>query len=44
MLPGLRETGSSRLVIAGGVSANMCLRQRLENMVHTERARLYVLH
>ncbi|MBS02394.1 MAG: tRNA (adenosine(37)-N6)-threonylcarbamoyltransferase complex transferase subunit TsaD [Gammaproteobacteria bacterium] len=38
----LRETGSSRLVIAGGVSANTRLRQRLENMVHTERARLYV--
>ena len=38
----LRETGASRLVIAGGVSANIRLRSSLEDMVAAERARLFV--
>ena len=38
----LRETGSARLVIAGGVSANTQLRRSLDDMVAAEYAKLYV--
>ncbi len=38
----LRETGMTRLVIAGGVSANTRLRNALELMVAAENAALYV--
>ena len=38
----LRETGSSQLVVAGGVSANISLRTRLQDMVAKERAQLFV--
>jgi N6-L-threonylcarbamoyladenine synthase len=37
----LRETGLRRLVIAGGVSANQVLRQRLGEMVEKEGAQLF---
>lgn len=37
----LQETGLSRLIIAGGVSANQHLRHRLEQMVKKERAEVY---
>ena len=37
----LRATGYRRLVIAGGVSANQHLRQRLDAMAKQERSRLY---
>lgn len=37
----LQQTNSTRLVIAGGVSANTRLRQRLEKMVKKERAKVY---
>jgi len=37
----LQQTNSSRLVIAGGVSANTRLRQRLEQMVKKENAAVY---
>ncbi len=37
----LQQTGSSRLVIAGGVSANKHLRKRLEAIVKKENARVY---
>jgi len=37
----LQQTGLSRLVIAGGVSANTRLRQRLEEMVKKEKAKVY---
>lgn len=37
----LQHTGSSRLVIAGGVSANLKLRQRLQEMVKKEKAQVY---
>jgi len=37
----LQETGLSRLIIAGGVSANQHLRQRLEQMVKKERAKVF---
>ncbi len=37
----LRETAMSRLVIAGGVSANQSLRQRLQRMADDEGATLY---
>ncbi|MGD8999064.1 MAG: tRNA (adenosine(37)-N6)-threonylcarbamoyltransferase complex transferase subunit TsaD [Granulosicoccaceae bacterium] len=37
----LRETGLSRLVIAGGVSANQALRHRLDHMVKKERAEVF---
>lgn len=37
----LRQTGFKTLVIAGGVSANQVLRQRLETMVDKEGARLF---
>jgi len=37
----LKETNSTRLVIAGGVSANTRLRQRLEAMVKKEKAQVY---
>lgn len=37
----LQQTGLNRLVIAGGVSANTRLRQRLEEMVKKEKARVY---
>jgi N6-L-threonylcarbamoyladenine synthase len=37
----LRETGLKRLVIAGGVSANRRLRERLDGMVAEEKARAY---
>ncbi len=37
----LRQTGMNKLVIAGGVSANMRLRERLETMVSGEGASLY---
>ena len=37
----IRETGISSLIIAGGVSANLSLRQRLDEMVNEENARLY---
>ena len=37
----LQQTNSTRLVIAGGVSANLKLRQRLEQMVKKENAQVY---
>ena len=37
----LQQTGLNRLVIAGGVSANTHLRQRLEEMVKKEKAMVY---
>jgi len=37
----LQQTNSTRLVIAGGVSANTKLRQRLEEMVKKEKATVY---
>ena len=37
----LQQTESTRLVIAGGVSANTRLRQRLEEMVKKEKAQVY---
>ncbi|WP_151669699.1 tRNA (adenosine(37)-N6)-threonylcarbamoyltransferase complex transferase subunit TsaD [Nitrincola schmidtii] len=37
----LKETGLKQLIIAGGVSANRCLRERLETMVSAEKAQLY---
>jgi len=37
----LQQTGLSRLVIAGGVSANTRLRQRLGEMVEKEKAHVY---
>ncbi|MCK4864788.1 MAG: tRNA (adenosine(37)-N6)-threonylcarbamoyltransferase complex transferase subunit TsaD [Gammaproteobacteria bacterium] len=37
----LQQTNSTRLVIAGGVSANTRLRQRLEEMVKKEKATVY---
>ena len=37
----LQETGLSRLIIAGGVSANQHLRHRLEQMVKKERAQVF---
>lgn len=37
----LRQTGFKSLVIAGGVSANQVLRQRLAAMVKKEKARLF---
>jgi len=37
----LQQTNSTRLVIAGGVSANTRLRQRLEEMVVKENAKVY---
>ena len=37
----LQQTNSTRLVIAGGVSANLKLRQRLEAMVKKENAKVY---
>ena len=37
----LQQTESTRLVIAGGVSANTRLRQRLEEMVQKENAKVY---
>ncbi|TVQ72176.1 MAG: tRNA (adenosine(37)-N6)-threonylcarbamoyltransferase complex transferase subunit TsaD [Oceanospirillales bacterium] len=37
----LRETGLKQLIIAGGVSANRRLRERLEEMVGAEKAQLY---
>jgi N6-L-threonylcarbamoyladenine synthase len=37
----LQETGLSRLVIAGGVSANQRLRERLDKMAHKHQAKLY---
>jgi N6-L-threonylcarbamoyladenine synthase len=37
----LRETGLTRLVVAGGVSANQALRHRLIQMAHTQGAQVY---
>ena len=37
----LQQTNSSRLVIAGGVSANLRLRQHLHKMVKKEKAEVY---
>jgi N6-L-threonylcarbamoyladenine synthase len=37
----LRQTGLTRLVIAGGVGANRALRERLQAMADGERAELY---
>lgn len=37
----LQQTGLNRLVIAGGVSANTRLRQRLEELVSKENAKVY---
>lgn len=37
----LQQTSSNRLVIAGGVSANLRLRKRLEEMVKKEKANVY---
>lgn len=37
----LQQTNSTRLVIAGGVSANLSLRQRLEKMVKKEKAKVF---
>ncbi|MBV1914958.1 MAG: tRNA (adenosine(37)-N6)-threonylcarbamoyltransferase complex transferase subunit TsaD [Pseudomonadales bacterium] len=37
----IRETGISSLIIAGGVSANLSLREKLGAMVDEENARLY---
>ncbi|MEI8055480.1 MAG: tRNA (adenosine(37)-N6)-threonylcarbamoyltransferase complex transferase subunit TsaD [bacterium] len=38
---GLRQTGLTRLVIAGGVSANKMLRQKLKAMASVENAEIY---
>ena len=37
----LKQTGYTRLVVAGGVSANVCIRERLTAMVAKERAEIY---
>ncbi len=37
----LQQTSNTRLVIAGGVSANTRLRQRLQDMVKKEKAQVY---
>ena len=37
----LKETGLKQLIIAGGVSANLRLRERLEEIVNAEKAQLY---
>lgn len=37
----LKETGLKQLIIAGGVSANRRLRERLEEVVSAEKAQLY---
>lgn len=37
----LRETGLSRLVMAGGVSANQSLRQRMQELASREKFRIY---
>lgn len=37
----LRQTGLTRLVVAGGVSANKILRQKLKIMANTENAEVY---
>ncbi len=37
----LQETGLSRLVVAGGVSANLKLRERLKRMAHKNQAEVY---
>lgn len=37
----LKQTGLKKLVIAGGVSANLLLRQKLKNMAEQEGAMLY---
>ena len=37
----LRDTGLTRLVVAGGVSANQALRRRLDQMANTQAARVY---
>ena len=37
----LQQTNSTRLVVAGGVSANSRLRQRLEDMVKKEKAQVF---
>jgi N6-L-threonylcarbamoyladenine synthase len=37
----IRQTGVSSLIIAGGVSANLSLRRKLDQMVMSENARLF---
>lgn len=37
----LRETGLKRLVVAGGVSANRSMRERLQRMAEQERCRVF---
>lgn len=37
----LQQTGSNKLVVAGGVSANMAIRESLTEMTTKERARIY---
>lgn len=37
----LRESGYTRIVVAGGVSANCEIRSRLERMAETEKVRIY---
>lgn len=37
----LKQTGRKALVIAGGVSANRCLRQKLQEMADTTASKLY---
>lgn len=37
----LRQTGMKRLVVAGGVSANLSLRVALDSLANTEKARVY---
>jgi len=37
----MKETGLTRLVVAGGVGANLRLREKLSQLAHTEKASLY---
>ncbi len=37
----LRQTGLNRLIVAGGVSANIALREKLEKLAHSEQAQVY---
>ena len=37
----LRQTGAKQLVVAGGVSANLLLRERLAEMVAKEKAEVF---
>ncbi len=37
----LRQTGITSLVVAGGVGANQCLRERLQTLIRQERGQVY---